>query len=114
MDPRCHELAVEGIPKEEFKISRDIVLLIIGGLVAWRGYYIFGMHMLGYPDSMQWLVPTVVLLLGIAMLIASVVDAISIITGLKKRKFEKILNESRDRMNDDNYVTKLKELGYIR
>ena len=32
----------------------------------------------------------------------------------EKRKFEKILNESRDRMNDDNYVTKLKELGYIR
>lgn len=114
LDPRCQELAVEGISKEEFKVSRDIVLLIIGGLIIWRGYYLSGMHILGTPDSMQWLVPTVVLLLGIAMLIVSVADAIGIITGLKRRKFEKLLKESQDRMNDENYVIKLKELGYIR
>lgn len=114
LDPRSQELAVTGIPKREFKISKDIVLFIIGGLVTWRGHYLFGMHLLGTPDSVQWVIPAVVLLLGIVMLIASIIDALSIITGLKKRKYEKLLSESKERMNDDSYVTRLKELGYIR
>lgn len=114
LDPRCHELAIEGIPEAEFKVANDLVLLIIGGLITWRGYYLFGMHMLGTPDSMQWVVPTVVLILGLAMVVAAFVDGIRILTGLKKRKFEKILEESQNRMKDDNYIQKLKELGYMR
>lgn len=71
-------------------------------------------HMLGTPDSVQWVVPTVVLILGLAMVVAAFVDAIRILTGLKKRKFEKLLEESQNRMKDDNYIQKLKELGYMR
>ena len=113
-DPRCHELAVEGIPEEEFKVTHDIVLLIIGALIAWRGFYLFGVRMLGTPDSMQRFLPTVVSLLGIVMVIAAVVDAIRIVTGIKKRKYDILLEESQKRLKDDDYYQKLVEIGYMR
>lgn len=112
LDPRCHELAVEGIPEGEFKATSDIILFIVGALVIWRGWYLLGMHMLGTPDYMQWMVPAVVMLLGLAMAIASIVDAIRILTGLKRRKFEKLLQESQARMQDEEYVQKLRDFGY--
>lgn len=114
LDPRCHELAVEGIPEREFKVSNDIVLLIAGCFVAWRGCYLLRMHMLGMPDFMQWVVPAVVLLLGIGMIIAAGVDAVRLATGLKRKKYERLLEESESRMQDDVYYNKLEELGYIR
>ncbi|MGN0495309.1 MAG: hypothetical protein ACI4GW_03710 [Lachnospiraceae bacterium] len=114
IDPRCHEIAFEGIPKAELKVTKDFVLLFIGALIIWRGYYLFGMHMLGTPDGMQWLLPSVVLLLGIVIVIASVVDAVAILTGVKKRKFEKLLEESHTRIKDESYLQKLEELGYRR
>lgn len=114
LDPRCHELAIEGIPQEEFKVSKDFILLLVGGLIAWRGYVLFGMHMLGTLASTQWLLPTVILILGIALILVSILDLISILTGLKKRKYEKLLEESQNRIKDDNYVLKLKQIGYMR
>lgn len=113
-DPRCHELAVEGIPEAEFSIKSDIVLLVIGALICWRGYYLFGMHMLGTPDSMQFLMPSVILLLGIGMVIGAIADMIRISTGSKRRKYERLLEESRLRMEDEDYVQKLKETGYLK
>lgn len=114
IDPRCHELAAEGIPEAEFSIKSDIVLLVIGALICWRGYYLFGMRMLGTPDSMQFLMPSVILLLGIGMVIGGIVDMIRISTGSKRRKYERLAEESRLRMEDEEYVQKLKELGYIK
>lgn len=29
-DPRCHEIALEGIPKDEFWIAPNVVLMIFG------------------------------------------------------------------------------------
>lgn len=113
LDPRCHELAVTGIPGDEFNVSSDLILLIIGGLITWRGCYLFGVRMLGTPDSMQWLLPSTVLLLGLAIVLCALVDGIRILTGLKRRKFEKLLEESQNRMKVDNYVQRLKELGYL-
>jgi len=114
IDPRCHELALEGIPESEFKVTGCIVLFVIGALIAWRGYYLTGLHMLGTPDSMQWLLPTVILLLGIAMIVGSIVETIRILSGSKKRKYERLLEESKERMADEEYVQKLRSLGFIR
>lgn len=112
LDPRCRELAIEGIPESEFKMSKDLILLVIGGLIIWRGFYLIGMRMLGIPDYMQWILPSVILFLGFALVGIGIFDAISILTGLKKRKFERLLEESKNRINDENYVQKLQQLGY--
>lgn len=114
IDPRCHELAIEGIPEGDFKITNDIILLVIGALIAWRGYYLFGLRMLGTPDAMQWVLPTVILLLGIAIILGGIVDFIRIITGIKRRKYEKDLKESKERISNEDYIQKLRDLGYIR
>lgn len=114
IDPRCHELAIEGIPEAEFKVTNGIFLFIIGALIAWRGFYLFGMRMLGTPDSMQWLLPTMILLLGFAMIIGAIIDLIRISTGSKKRKYERLLEESKVRISNDEYIWKLKNLGYLR
>lgn len=114
IDPRCHELALEGIPEDEFKVTRCIILFVIGALIAWRGYYLFSVHMLGTPESMQWLLPTAILLLGVAIVVGAIVDSIRILSGSKRRKYESLLEESKARLADEEYVQKLKNLGYIR
>jgi len=114
IDPRCHELAIEGIPEAEFKVTNGIILFIIGVLIAWRGFYLFGMRMLGTPDSMQWLMPSAILLLGLAMIIGAIIDLIRILTGSKKRRYERLLEESKVRISSDEYIWKLKNLGYLR
>lgn len=114
IDPRCHELVLEGMPQVEFSISHRIILLVIGVLITLRGYYLFGMHMLNTPDSMQWLMPTVISILGIALILGAVIDLFLILTGIKQKKYKRLLDESRIRMQDETYVAKLKAMGYIR
>lgn len=114
IDPRFHELAIEGYPEHEFKKIYSIIMIAIGGLILWRGIYMFGMHQMGTPEEIQWVLPGVIALLGAAFIIGGIVDLIRVATGLKARKFEKLMNESRERMADENYTAKLTWLGYIR
>ena len=114
IDPRCKELAIEGIPDSEFRIIYRIVLLIIGVLIAWRGGDLFGMHMLGTPEAMQFLLPSVILLLGSAIIIGAIVDMVYILTGRKRQKYDILMEESRHRMSNEEYIQKLKALGYIK
>lgn len=113
IDPRCQELAVTGIPEQELKPVRSIIFCFLGLVIGWRGYYLFGMRTLGLPENMQWLLPTALSLLGGAMLVAGLIDLIRILTGAKKKKLEKMLEESKLRMQDEAYVAKLKQLGYL-
>ena len=113
IDPRCREMAVEGFPNEEFSVKGRIVLLIVGGLIAWRGMYLFQMRILGVPDGMQWLTPAIILLLGVALVCGAIIDMISIFSGRKKRKYDRLMQESAERMKDEAYAEKLKKLGYM-
>lgn len=113
IDPRCQELAVTGIPAQELKPVRSVIFCVLGLLIGWRGYYLFGMRTIGLPENMQWFLPSVLLLLGGIMVIAGIVDFVRIITGAKKKKLEKMLEESKLRLQDEAYVMKLKQLGYL-
>lgn len=113
IDPRCQEIAVIGIPDAEFHISRRVLLLVIGGLIAWRGWRLLGMRQLGVASSMQWLLPAAIFLLGAAFILGAVIDSISILTGRKRKKFERLSAESAERMSNPAYVEKLKRMGYI-
>ncbi len=112
LDPRCHELAVEGIPQDAFQIGPYLFMLVLGGFIAWRGWYLFGRQQLGTPSGISWLLPSVFLIMGIVCIIASIVGIIRIKTGGKAKQFDKLMNESRMRMKDTAYVRKLKDLGY--
>lgn len=114
VDPRYQELAVVGIPESEFGYGTSIICLVIGGLLLWRGIYLLGVRMLGTPDFMQWVLPTMVLILGGAFVVMAIVDFVSIVSGGKRKKFERLYEESLARMQDEAYVEKLKKCGCIK
>ena len=111
-DPRCREIALEGIPGDTFSITSYLVLAIIGGLILYRGIYLFGRHQLGTPDSMQWMMPTVISFIGAVMTIGGLIEMIAIWTGWKKKWFERLGRESEIRMQNKSYVFTLQSLGY--
>lgn len=114
IDPRCQEMAVTGIPESEFKTTRCLIMLVVGALILWRAIHLYGVKMLGMPDSMQMFLPTIFLLLGAGCILAAVVDFIRIKSGLKAKKYQKLFDESRMRMQDEGYVEKLRRYGYIK
>jgi hypothetical protein len=114
IDPRCQELAVTGMPEKEFKLSTTFIMLIIGILIVWRGIYLFGMRMLNMPDYAQWVLPTVILLLGLVFIVGAIVEFILIVSGSKRKKYERLMEESQTRMLDEEYVEKLKKYGYLK
>lgn len=111
-DPRCHEIAIEGIPKDTFSIPSYVVMMIIGALILYRGIYLFGIHQIGVSDSFQWFLPAAFTILGAAMVIGSIVEIISIKSGRKALKYEKLRKESEERLSDKSYAYILQSLGY--
>ena len=113
LDPRYHELAVEGIPEDVFGLPQYLVMLVAGILIGWRGWYLFGVHQLGTPAEIQWLLPSVFLLLGIGLAVGAVIEILRVKTGLMRKKYEKMYEESEQRMRyDREYVMELRRLGY--
>ena len=111
-DPRIHEIAIEGIPEDIFRISSYVILLIIGALILYRGVCLFGRHQLGVSDAIQWMLPSVFTIGGAVMVVDGIWEIISIVTGLKKKRFDKRREESEQRLADKSYVYMLRDLGY--
>ena len=111
-DPRCREIAVEGIPSDTFNIPAYVIMGVFGGLILYRGIHVLGMRQLGTPDQIQWLLPAMLILIGIILVAGGIIEVISITTGVKKRKYERLTEESEKRLADRNYAYTLKELGY--
>lgn len=111
-DPRCREIAIEGIPEGTFSIPLYVIMGIIGALILYRGIHLFGVHQIGTPDEIQWLLPSVFTILGAAMVIGSIVEIIAIKSGIKAKKYEKLRKESEERLSDKSYVYILQDLGY--
>lgn len=112
IDPRYHEIAAEGIPESEFRISHDIILAVIGVLIVWRGIYLFGMKALNVPDELQWAEPVLFLCLGAACIIGAVVDIILVRSGKKKEIFMRRYQESVWRLSNRDYADTLRKAGY--
>lgn len=111
-DPRCHEIAIEGVPDNVFSVKSYFFLIIFGVLVAWRGLYMFKRIQLGVPDEMQWFMPTVFLIMGAVCVIGGIAEIIFIKTGGKARKYERLRIESEERLRNNSYAELLRELGY--
>ena len=112
IDPRYHELAAEGIPEEDFKIPPYIFLIVIGVLIAWRGIYLFSRHMLGTPEEVRWLLPTVFLVFGIVFVIGGILEILSVKSGRKMNKFNRLYEESCKRLENPSYALTLHSMGY--
>lgn len=112
IDPRCHEIAIEGIPADTFQISSYVILMIFGALILYRGIYLFGMHQMGVPDSTQWILPSVFAMGGLVMIIGGIAEIVMIITGIKAQKYERLRRQSEDRLRNKSYVYTLQDLGY--
>lgn len=113
IDPRCHELAIEGIPSAEFSIVSYVVLTLFGALIVWRGIYLFKRMQLGVPDEVQWVMPVVLMIMGAIFAFGGLVEIFLIKTGRKSQKFNRLYEESEERLRDADYVESLKKLGYI-
>ena len=111
IDPRCHELAVEGIPPDIFSVKSYIILIIFGILLLWRGIYLLSQVQLGVPRETQWLMPTVIIIFGAGSVIGGIAEIISIKTGLKEKKYKQLYTKSAERLKDADYVNILRNLG---
>ena len=111
IDPRYKELAIIGIPEDEFSVLSYVLLILLGGFFFWRASHLFAVKQLGTPDSMQWLMPSVFALIGAALVIGGIAEIIMIKTGLKEKKMNKLLAESEQRMKDRTYVKMLLDMG---
>ncbi len=112
IDPRFFEPALSGIPEDEFKMTPYLIMLAFGAFILWRGIHLTSVRQLGTPSGLQWLMPAVLILFGIALLAGGVYEIFTIKTGLKQKKFDKIMTESKNRIGAPSYVYKLWQLGY--
>jgi len=78
----------------------------------WRAFCLFGAYQLGVPRELQWLMPVAFLIIGSAMIIGSIISMISVATGRKRMKFDRLFEESKERLKDAGYVTTIRRLGY--
>ncbi len=111
IDPRYYELALNGIPDDEYKVFPYVFMIVIGGLVIWRALRLFGMRQLGVPDVLQMLLPSVLLIMGLVFVIWAIGGIIMLKTGLHKKKIERLLAESQERLKDSGYISRLRSLG---
>lgn len=111
-DPRCHEIAIEGIPSDTFHIMPYIVMAVIGALILYRGIYVFQHFQLGTPERMQWLLPLFFVICGVILTAGGIIEVILIKTGFKAKKYDRLRQESEKRLNDRSYVYILQDLGY--
>lgn len=111
IDPRCHELAIEGIPSDVFSVKLYIILIIFGILLLWRGIYLLSQVQLGVPRETQWLMPTVIIIFGASSVIGGIAEIISIKTGLKEKKYNRLYMASVERLKNVDYMNTLRNLG---
>lgn len=111
-DPRCYELALGGIPGDEYLLGPYISVIAIGALIVWRGVYIMGQKQLGVMEEMQWFLPSAFLVIGGLMVIGGIIGAILLKAGIKAKRLEKKLEESKLRLRDPVYVNELRSLGF--
>lgn len=111
-DPRYHEIAIEGVPKDTFSISSYLILMLLGAFLLYRGIHLFRMYQLGVPSGMQFLLPTVFALGGIILVFGGIWEIITIVTGIKAKRFDKLRVESEMRLMNRSYAYSLQDFGY--
>ena len=111
LDPRKTELAITGIPEDEYQILPYGLLVALGVFFVWRGLHLFTRFQLGVPSQVQWLMPSVILILGVVLIVGGIYEILLIKTGGKVKKMQRLYEESRQRLCNPEYVQTLRQLG---
>ena len=113
LDLRYYELAIDGIPEDEFKVTRYSLAILIGALFGWRGIYIARIYLYTGENLIKWLLPISFILISFIVVIVGLYEIFMIATGLKRKKLERLFDESKARMRDSSYIYTLKKHGYV-
>ena len=109
-DKRFKELAISGIPEKNLSYKQSLIMAALGVIcvlvfgiptyfsITRSGYYYTGV--------------VAMLITGFIMLIMSIIDAVTIKTGIKKKGYEKKLALSEERLSNRAYAQQLADLGY--
>lgn len=110
-DPRYYEMAWHGLDPNlllaKNRLIMMVVLLALGG--ACLGLNFADIYFRGRYYLSLFIIPVFCLPGALWMLW----DALYILSGRKKAHYDKLMLESKDRLGDVVYVTRLVELGYL-
>ncbi len=112
LDLRYREIDIKGIQKKDLSVLPYLIGIAFGVLAVWRCYYLSSWEDMEMPKWGHYIMLIFIGLLGVAIIVFCTWDAIEILTGKKKEKYEKKIEESRRRIRDESYMEKLKKLGY--
>ena len=85
--------------------------MLIGTFVVYRGFCLWGgyhYHSL-FPEELKSIL---FFIIGALLIIAGIVMIIAKLTGSQKRRMDKLLKESEERLKDKNYAQTLTRIGY--
>lgn len=109
-DSRYHEIAVDGISEDSMSIKSRIIIIVLGALITYRGIYLLDYRM-SYVYSHNW-TAYVFIILGIIMFVGGIADIVTIKSGFKQKKLDRLECESVKRLSNYEYAKQLKDLGY--
>lgn len=112
LDPRYYELAIDGIPEDEFGVGRYSLAILIGAFFGWRGIRTANIYMYTGADPVRWLLPISFILISFIVVITGLYEIFTIATGLKRKKMDRLYEESKARMKDSGYIYTLQKHGY--
>lgn len=111
-DPRYEELAIVGIPQDQFRITGYVIVIILGTLFLYRGIHLLPYHLVGIPAQVQWNMPLFFIIIGGILIFAGAMEILSIKIGWKRKMFERWMRDSEQRLSDKRYAYLLRSLGY--
>lgn len=108
LDPRCVELALSGKPPEISSWKPYIFAVIFGGLMLWRGIYLWNFM---ENEPVKRTIPVVFIIGGIALAGFALVRIYMILTGIESSRMTRLYEKSLERLKNPAYLEKLKNLG---
>lgn len=107
---RYHEIVIDGIRQNALSADEAAIGVLGGTVLAaiFFGITYFTMKLDGSYYPMAVLLGVA----GVIIMIVSIVDFLRIITGAKKRRFDKLQIKSDQRLQDKNYAQELLSVGY--
>lgn len=109
IDPRYHEIAIDGINPDAYNIRRSVIGMLIGMACVIISALVNLCFV--YFDGDYYLRLVFAGFMGAVLTVFMMVDIIRIKTGIKERHLEKLRMESEQRLQEMDYVQELINAG---
>lgn len=108
IDPRCQEIAIHGVPYNAYTLYPYIILALYGAYKLCKAMYL----LTTYDYNVHWFNLTIYTMLDAVALLIGSLETYRILSGKKEKKFDKLIKESEQRLNNKSYAHLLHDLGY--